>query len=57
MSISKEKFVRDIMRGLQERESDRKEREAFAMIDEPCGYYANKHYPSGKKATKRAYQC
>lgn len=57
MSISKERFVRDIMRGLADRESERKERDALHIINEPCAYYTNKRYSRGKKHTKTAYQC
>lgn len=55
--MTKEKFVRDIMRGLDERKCDRKEAMAQAIISEPCGYYSSKLYARGKKYTKQAYQC
>lgn len=54
--MSRDKFVRDIMRGLAERESIRKEREAQAIINEPCAYFNNKKF-RGKKHAKQAYQC
>ena len=54
---SKEKFVRDMMRMYQSRESDRKEAEAQAIINEPCAYYSAKSYARGKKYTKQAFQC
>ena len=55
--VSKKKFVRDMMRMQDERESERKEAEAQAMIEQPCGYYSEKKYSRGKKYTKQAFQC
>ena len=56
MTISKKKFTRDMMRMLADREIERKEAEAQAMIEQPCGYYTAKKYARGKKFTKQAYQ-
>ncbi len=55
--VSRSKFTRDMMRMMQERDSDRKEAEAMAMIEQPCAYYTAKKYAKGKKYTKQAYQC
>jgi len=53
----KKRFVRDIMRGLDERRLDRKEAEAQSVINNVYADYAtNKHYPRGKKATAWQYQ-
>ena len=54
--MSKEEFVKRAMRDLADRESERKERDALYIINEPCAYYCNKSF-RGKKNTKRAYQC
>ena len=40
-----------------DKEDDRKEAEARAIIEEPCAYYTAKKYSRGKKHTKQAYQC
>ena len=58
MSVSKKKFVRDMMRMQDARRYDEKEAEAKAIIenDQFSGYCNNKSY-RGKKHSKPAYQC
>lgn len=56
---SKKKFVRDIMRGLDERRLDKKEADAQSIIDPDAiraDYMHNKRYNHGKKATAWQYQ-
>lgn len=55
--MSKQKFVRDMLRMMADRESERKEQDALHVINEPCAYYTEKKYARGKKHTKQAYQC
>lgn len=55
--VDKKKFVRDIMRELDERRLDKKEADAQSIINNVYADYAtNKHYPRGKKATAWQYQ-
>lgn len=58
MSVSKKKFVRDMMRMQDERKFAKKEAEALLIIenDQFSGYCNNKSY-RGKKHSKPAYQC
>jgi len=57
--VDKNKFVRDIMLGLEGRKMDRKEADARSIIDPDAiraDYMRNKHYLRGKKATAWQYQ-
>ena len=66
MSVSKEKFVRDMLMAQEARKCAEKEAEAMQIIDgfrkyeETSVYEAymhNKRYRRGKKCTKFQYQC
>jgi len=66
MSVSKEKFVRDMLMAQEARKCSEKEAEAIQIIDgfraysETSiyeSYMHNKRYIKGKKCTKFQYQC
>lgn len=69
MSVSKEKFVRDMMRALDAKRFAESEAEAIGIIGGCDGkrsheeisvyesYMHNKRYGKGKKCTKFQYQC
>lgn len=66
MSVSKEKFVRDMLMAQEARRCAEKEAEAMQIIDgfrkyEEASIYEsymhNKRYGRGKKYTKFPYQC
>jgi len=57
--VSKKKFTRDIMSGLDERRCIKKEAEAKSIINQDkivSDYTQNKRYLRGKKSTMRQYQ-
>ena len=57
--VSKKKFVRDIMSGLDERRCIKKEAEAKSIINQDkivADYMQNKRYLHGRKATAQGYQ-
>lgn len=66
MSVSKEKFVRDMLMAQEARKCAEKESDAMQIIDgfrkyEETSIYEsymhNKRYGRGKKCTKFPYQC
>ena len=60
MSVSKKKFVRDMMRMQDAKRCAEKEADALAIINLENvyeSYMHNKNYNHGKKCTKFQYQC
>ena len=60
MSVSKEKFVRDMLMAQEARKCAEKKADALAIINFENVYEShmhNKRYGRGKKCTKLPYQC
>jgi hypothetical protein len=60
MSVSKEKFVRDMLKAQEARKCAEREADALAIINLENvyeSYMHNKRYGKGKKCTKFQYQC
>lgn len=60
MSVSKEKFVRDMLKAQEARKCAEREADALAIINLENvyeSYMHNKRYIKGKKCTKFQFQC